>query len=253
MSPQAPLPLGRDAWLVQLLPEGEALRLPLNSLVLVGSQPVLVDTGAALARHRWWQQVEAVVDPVDVRWIFLRHDDADHAGNLDEALRRCPEAKVLTSPATAQRLHGVLPLPPQRCRFVDDGEVLHLAERQIEVLWPPAYDSPATRGVFDHASGVYWAADCFGAPVPHLVNEAADIDSDIWTEGFVAYHRNLSPWARHVDPDRWRAAVGRVAALSPRIIASTHGPAIRRPLTVRSLELLAELAVPPAAVGAPPA
>lgn len=241
MSVRTPSPLGGDAWLVQLLPEGEGLRLPCNSLVLAGSQPVLVDTGSAAAGHGWWAQVEEVVDPGEVRWVFLSHDDPDHARNLAEVLQRCPEATVLASAVTAQRLQLVTPLPPQRCRLVEDGQVLHLAERRIEVLSPPASELPLTRGLFDHTSGVYWAAGCFGAPLPHLVDEAADVDGDVWTEGFLAYHRELSPWARDVEPERWRAAVERVAALSPRIIASTHGPAIRRPLTVRALELLLEL------------
>jgi flavorubredoxin len=29
--------------------------------------------------------VFSLVDPKDVQWIFLSHDDVDHSGNLDEA------------------------------------------------------------------------------------------------------------------------------------------------------------------------
>lgn len=241
-----PLHLGGDAWLVPTFPGDEPLRLPLNSLVLRGPEPVLVDTGSAGIGDQWWSQVGSLVAPEAVRWIFLSHDDADVCGNLAEALDRCPRATVLLGGLLAERLAPDDRPPADRTRYVDDGEHVTISDRRLYVLRPPAYDSPATLGVFDPVSGVYWAADCFGAPVPHPVGDAADLDSDVWTEGFLRYHRQLSPWAAEVEPLRWRAAVGRVAALGARVLASVHGPAIRGPLTGRALDLLGEVPASPA-------
>lgn len=241
MSDLTPLHLGGDAWLVRSLPDGDTLRLPLESLVLRGAEPVLIDTGAAAGRTGWWSQVEHLVDPADVRWIFISHDDADHIGNLHESLERCPSATLVTSRSTAERMQALTPLPPERCRWVDDGDWLDLPDRRLHVLRPPAYDSPATRGLFDPTSGVYWAADCFGSAVPHPVTEVADLDSDVWTDAFLLYHHLLSPWAADIEPLRWRAAVARVAALGCRVIASAHGPAVRGPLVGRALDLLSEV------------
>ena len=61
----------------------------LNSLVIQGPEPVIVDTGAALLREQWAEQVFGLVEPDAVRWIFLSHDDADHTGNLDVDPRAC--------------------------------------------------------------------------------------------------------------------------------------------------------------------
>ena len=63
-----------------LAPAGDGLFLPVNSMVIRGEEPVVVDTGAPVHRELWLEKVFSVVEPEDVRWIFLSHDDGDHTG-----------------------------------------------------------------------------------------------------------------------------------------------------------------------------
>ena len=49
-------------------------------MVIRGREPVIVDTGAPVHRAQWLEKVFSVVEPEDVRWIFLSHDDGDHTG-----------------------------------------------------------------------------------------------------------------------------------------------------------------------------
>ena len=51
-------------------------------MLIRGREPIIVDTGAPIHRLRWLEQVFSLVDPEDVRWIFLSHDDGDHIGGL---------------------------------------------------------------------------------------------------------------------------------------------------------------------------
>src|SRR4051794_24180612 len=236
------LPIGADAVLIRSLPDGGGpVRVAINSLVLLGDEPVLVDTGAASNRDEWWRQVEGAVDPSDVRWIFLSHDDIDHYGNLVEALDRCPDATLVTSSLLGQRLMSYADLPLWRCRWVNDGESFQAGGRELVAVRPPAYDAPTTRGLFDPTTGIYWASDCFGTPVPHAVDEVSQLDRDVWEDGFSLYQRMLSPWCTVVGPRHWRSAIQRVGDLEPRVIASAHGPIIRRGDVRRALDLLGEL------------
>jgi flavorubredoxin len=234
------LPVAPDVWLLRSSPEAG---LPLNALVIGGEAPVLVDTGLGRDGEAWWAQVEAVVDPAAVRWIVLTHDDPVHCGGLDEVVARCPEATVVASwamePRLPDRLGGIA---AERCRLVVDGDVLQAGGRDLCVLRPPAYDSPATLGLVDPTTGLYWSSVCFGTPVPHEVDEVSILDRDVWEEGFSTYHRRLAPWIADVEPSRWRAAVSRVAVHGPRTIASARGPLICRGEVGRALDLLTDLA-----------
>lgn len=244
-----PLHLAGDAWLVRGLRSGEQVdgrerpvRLHANAMVLAGEEPVLVDTGAGADRDGYWAQVEAILDPADVRWVFLSHDDADHRGNLGDVLDRCPAATLVAGPRLIHRLTLDRELPAERCRWVEDGDVLDAGDRPLLAVRPPAYDLPTTRGLFDATTGVYWGADCFGTPVPADITDVAELDDDVWVDGFTAFHLLLSPWIRDVDPIRWRQAVGRVASLGATTIVSAHGPVIRSPQVGRALDLAFGLA-----------
>ena len=71
---------------------GQPLFVYLNSMVILGEEPMIVDTGTPANREQWLKDVFSLVEPEDVRWIFLSHDDVDHTGNLDEAMTACPNA-----------------------------------------------------------------------------------------------------------------------------------------------------------------
>src|SRR5206468_11221255 len=70
-------------WSLHAPPVGEFC---INSMVIRGAEPVIVDTGAPANRAAWLESVFSLVEPEDVRWIFLSHDDRDHAGNLLQVL-----------------------------------------------------------------------------------------------------------------------------------------------------------------------
>src|SRR5258706_9226247 len=71
--------------------------LAINSLVIKGSEPILVETGAPSYRQDYLNAVFALVEPKDIKWIFLSHEDPDHSGNLWQILDNCPNAKLLTN------------------------------------------------------------------------------------------------------------------------------------------------------------
>lgn len=218
----------------------EALSVYVNSAVIVGREPVLVDTGTAANREAWMEATFSLVDPVDVRWVFVSHDDADHAGNLHAVLEACPNATAVTTWLLGRRLaagHGEA-IDPRRVRWVDDGESFDAGDRTLLARLPPVFDNPTTRGLFDPTTGVYWAADAFATPVPHHVDDIDDLDLGFWREAFTATNRLLSPWHRFADPVRCAALVESTRRLGASTVASAHGVALRGPQIESALKLL---------------
>ena len=113
-------------WILEAPPVG---LFPMNSLVIRGAEPVIVDTGSPANREQWLNNVWNLVDPMDVRWIFLSHDDRDHAGNLLPVLAACPNATLLTNWFSIGRMAEEWMTPLDRCRFLNDGE-----RREIEMM-----------------------------------------------------------------------------------------------------------------------
>jgi flavorubredoxin len=217
-----------DTFLIPTLaPEPGGAILAANSLVIRGREPMIVDTGCALARDTWLATAFSVVDPEDVRWIFVSHDDHDHVGNLLTVLDMCPQATLVANWTFTARLTGDLELPLHRMRWLDVGDTLDLGDRTLQIVRPPLFDSPATRGLFDPTTGVLWAVDTFGALVQGLVLEAADADPVLYEESFRALNQWNTPWLEWVDPLRFDAHVESTASLPIEAVASAHGPVLR--------------------------
>ncbi len=50
--------------------------LPVNAFVLHASEPVVIDTGLSLPNRNFLDTLGSVIDPADVRWIWLTHPTA---------------------------------------------------------------------------------------------------------------------------------------------------------------------------------
>ena len=101
-----PLRIADDTWVIQAtLGEGEApLVVHLNSMVITGAEPIVVDTGAPIHRDQYLDDLFGIVDPEDVRWVFISHDDSDHHGNLHEVMDACPNATLVANWFLCERL-----------------------------------------------------------------------------------------------------------------------------------------------------
>ncbi len=74
---------------------GQPLFVYLNSMVILGAEPVVVDTGTPANRETWLNDVFSLVEPEEVRWVFLSHEDVDHTGNFDQVMNACPNATLV--------------------------------------------------------------------------------------------------------------------------------------------------------------
>jgi flavorubredoxin len=56
--------------------------IPINAFVLHAAEPVLVDTGSVVESDEFLTVLRTVIDPSDLRYIWLTHTDFDHIGSL---------------------------------------------------------------------------------------------------------------------------------------------------------------------------
>jgi flavorubredoxin len=197
-------------------------------MVIRAGEPIIIDTGMVTHRVHWFEDVFSLVQPQEVRWIYITHIDTDHAGNLVEALERCPNAQLVTSHGESFRTSASLGIPLQRMRMVNDGETFEAGDRLLRAVRPPVYDSPYTRGLFDACTSVYYAADAFCAPMPEKpVDRVDQIPPQLWADGMARFHHaSLCPWITMVDQTRFEVEIARFAQLDIKVIVGAHTPII---------------------------
>ena len=237
---KGPLKIADDTWLIQQIQEAiiGPMWVYLNSLVIKGSELIVVDTGTPANREQWLQDVFSIVAPEDVRWIFLSHDDVDHAGNLLEIMERCPNATLISTWFMIERHTNAFNFPLERCRWVNDGQSWRAGDRTLTAITPPLFDSPVTRGLYDDRSGVYWAVDSFATPVSGPMDDISQLDQGAWKFGLEFFNRLNSPWFKLLDPAKFGRHVDQVQRLDIQAIAACHTPVIRRPKIDEAFDLI---------------
>lgn len=201
----------------------------MNSMVILAEEPVIVDTGAPLFRDEWLRKVSSLVDPADVRWVFLSHDDGDHIGNLAPLLELAPNARVVTNFFSNERVYADRPgeMPLERQVWLDPGASLDVGDRKLHLFRPPIFDGPTTRGVFDDRTGAMWAVDSFAALTTGAVYDVGDLPPDLYGDSFALFNSLVSPWHQWLDPATYHRHVDAIEAIAPTTIASAHGPVLR--------------------------
>jgi flavorubredoxin len=218
--------------------EGHApVLVPLNSMVIRSAEPVVVDTGMSDNRDRFFDDVFSIVEPEDIRWVFVSHDDVDHTGNLNELMQLAPNATLVINWFLAERMGAELEVPPTRWRWVADGESFDAGDRRLFAVRPPVFDSPTTRGLFDPTTGVYWSSDAFATPMLTPVQQVSELDPGFWAQGMATFDRYVAPWLELVDDGRYQSTVDRIAALGATTIAGCHTPVIGRELVDRAIAM----------------
>lgn len=221
--------------------------LPVNAFIIKAKEPVLVDAGMASVRSDFMRNLRAVIDPKDLRWIWLTHIDMDHIGNLEAVLAEAPNARVVTSfiGMAKMGLHG---LPLDRTFLLNSGQALDVGDRHLQAIKPPTYDAPETTGLFDQKSRTFISVDSFGAILEKPVDNAADINAKDLCEGSQLWASIDAPWLSIIDHNKFGHTLSLIEKLNADRILSSHLPPAEN-MNKALLSILSEATQTPTFVG----
>lgn len=194
-----------------------------------GDEIALIDPGPGSMLEEQLAAIrESGLDPAKVTHIVLTHIHLDHAGMTGSLLRYMPGAKVYVHSkgaphlldttkvvASARRIYGELmqqlwgeiePVPQERLKIIEDGDVLNLAGRRLEVHYTPGH---AVHHVifFDVHSGELFAGDTAGVRLQGI-----------------DYVRPPTP-PPDLDIEAWSASIDKIKKLRPDVLYIAHfGP-----------------------------
>ena len=199
--------------------------LPINAFVLMAEEPVLVDTGIGVDSDDLMAAVSSFVNPNDLRWVWLTHDDADHTGSIQRIMELAPNAKLVTHAMCALRMSTWWPVPMDRVHAIRFGDEVHVGDRTLTATAPPLFDNPMSTGFVYQSTGALFSVDAFGAILPEATQDASEVPPEALAGGMVGWATSDSPWAHVVDRAKFSGVLDRVRQLKPSRIFSSHLPA----------------------------
>jgi len=199
------------------LPDGTSY----NSYLVRGSEKtVLVDAVDPTMRDALMANLEGVKS---IDYVISHHTEQDHSGTIPDVLAKYPEAKVIATPRAVGMLADHLAIPAARITAVSDGETVSLGDRALKFVHTPWVHWPETMCTFLVEDRLAFTCDFFGS---HLATtDLFTRDEPRVREAAKRYYAEIMmPFSRHVGEN-----MEKVAALSPAVIAPSHGPIHDRP------------------------
>lgn len=199
--------------------------IAVNAFVLHGSEPVLVDTGTVAGAADFMTTLRSVIDPAELRWIWLTHTDFDHIGSLLTLLEDNPRLRVITS-FLGVGIMGLssTPLPMDRVHLINPGQSVTVGDRRLTAVKPPTFDNPITTGFVDDRTGALFSSDCFGALLPEVPENAGDVPIGELRSGQIRWASIDSPWLHDVDRGHFGRKLDELRAIEPSMVYSSHLP-----------------------------
>jgi hypothetical protein len=205
--------------------------LIINAYLIKSEEPVLIDTGVIGSpldpdeSAHFIAAVDAIVPLRDLRWIWLTHDDMDHAGSLPRIMELAPQARLATHAFSALRMASWWPVPLDRVHAMRFGDRLDVGDRTLRAVAPPTFDNPTSTGLLDEKTATLFSVDCFGAILPEVATDCAVISPDVVRQGMTAWLTMDSPWTQLIDREKWDAVLDGIRRMAPNMIMSSHLPA----------------------------
>lgn len=126
--------------------------LTINAFVIKAKEPVLIDTGMGIAGEEFMKALESIIDPHDLKWVWLTHDDADHTGNIQKVLEAAPGARLAANSLAALRMSTAWPVPMHRVYWLNPGDSITVGDRELmpsdrpcSITRPPSVSTTTNR------------------------------------------------------------------------------------------------------------
>ncbi len=204
--------------------------LPINAHLIHAKEPVLVDTSWVGVSEAYLNELQKVIDPADLKWIWISHTDLDHVFNLDKVMAMAPNARVVIAGLGAAKFGLRGDFDMSRLHVLEAGQRLDVGDRELVSVKPVIYDAPETNGFFDTKTRVLFSADAFGALLDQPREETADIPEGVLRDGQTAWASVDAPWLGWADKSMFGKLLSDIERLDPSTIISGHLPATSGPM-----------------------
>ncbi len=209
------------------LPDGTSY----NSYLVFGeNKTVLIDTADPSKEKEFFSNIEEFeLDRID--FIVSNHAEQDHSGLIPEVLKRFPEAKVITNAKGRDLLASLLHIPEAKFVVVDDEEEINIGGKTLRFVFTPWVHWPETMSTFLVEDGILFSCDFFGShrAASHIFVED---NCKVLNDAKRYYAEIMMPFRNLI-----KGNLEKVKALSPEMIAPSHGPVYRDPsLIIKAYE-----------------
>lgn len=191
-----------------------------NSYVILDEKVTIMDTVDKRATDAWFENVERVLGGRKPEYLVISHLEPDHAANIQKAVEKYPDMKLIGNAKTFSMLPQFFHLDlTNRTVEVKEGDTLSLGSHTLQFFMAPMVHWPEVMVTYEQSEKILFSADGFGK------FGALAIEDDWACEARRYYFNIVGKYGVQVQ-----ALLKKAAALDISMICPLHGPILKEDL-----------------------
>lgn len=200
-----------------------------NSYVILDEKTVLMDTVDSSIGVQFFENLTHALNDRELDYLIVQHMEPDHCAQIEEVMRRYPEAKLICSDKAKVMIgqfynDGFF----DRILTVKEGDKLNIGTHTLHFIMAPMVHWPEVMMTYDEHDKVLFSADAFGtfgALSGNLFDDEITFHSE-WVNDMRRYYSNIvGKYGAQVQ-----AVLKKASTLDIGVICPLHGPVYRENL-----------------------
>ena len=190
-----------------------------NSYFINAERKALVEVAKEKFKETYFNKLQSVTNPAEIKYIILDHTEPDHSGSLKDLLKMAPSATVVGSGNAIRYIEDIINIP-FKSLVVKDGDTLDLGNKTLKFIAAPNLHWPDSIYTWLEEDRILFTCDSFGAH--YCTYEMTDDLTEDYLDTFKYYFNViLKPFSRFMVK-----AIEKIRPLDIRIICPGHGPVL---------------------------
>jgi flavorubredoxin len=195
----------------------EPANLSLHQYLLLAEEPILVHTGTVSNAQNLVPQIKQLLGDKQLKYILVSHFEQDECGCLSILVKEFPGVKTICSETTARQLYGFgitynIEIKKPGEKFIGKDYEFEFVEYPSEMhLWNGLLFAENKRGIFFSSDLMFSFGKIHGETIESNWQEAVKTSGIDWIPGETQKEKLVKD----------------LLALSPKFIATGHGPCIK--------------------------
>lgn len=210
-----------------------------NAYLIKGkSHTALVETVKANFFDEYIQDLQKIVDLKEIDYLIMNHTEPDHAGSVEQLVKKIPGLKVVASTTAIRFLKEITNIKFNYME-AEHGQELDLGDKTFQFIAAPFLHWPDSMYTYLKEDKILFTCDSFGCHFsdPRVFNDLIDRD---FSEAYRYYFDMIiSPFKPFV-----LEALDKIKNLPLDVICPGHGPVLRDNLD-HYIDLYRQWSTPP--------
>ena len=192
-----------------------------NSYLIKGEKhAAIIDTVKEPFADIFWKNLCSLIDPAEIDYIIVNHNEFDHSGALSLVLDKLPNVKLVVSPAGKSFLKNILNRDTNPI-ITYDGMKIDLGGKTLQFVITPFLHWPDTMCTYVPEDKLLYSCDIFAS---HYCDERMfnDLTNDFSRPFQFYYDVIMRPYKEYA-----LRALKKLDLLDINIICPSHGPILR--------------------------